>query len=122
MQDRVAKGGRIGRDYVEGHSGHRNHHRADDNESPVEREGAKNFRCGWAMLLGCELIRLLQGPSEPEQKRNNHAPEKQWHTPSPQAHFFWRKSGTQHNSNQGRKHNSYLLAARLPTYIETPVT
>jgi len=62
----LPKVGRIGRNHVEGHGGHRHHHRPDDNESPVGRERVKNFSSSRAMLAGCELIRFLQGAPQPK--------------------------------------------------------
>src|SRR6266478_1728457 len=73
-------------------------------------------------VLGCMivpfLIRLLEGPSEPEEKRNDHATEEQRHTPSPQRHFLRRKRGAQHHSTQCGEHDRHLLAPRLPTDVE----
>lgn len=105
----------IGSDQVERHRGHHHQRHAGQDDAEVLTDGADDFRQGRAVLSCLELRRFLQGATDHEDRRYDHATDQERHTPAPLTHFLRAQPMIEANPQQTGEHHGGLLAGRLPT-------
>jgi hypothetical protein len=64
---------------------------------------------------------LFERSPEPEEERDDQAPDEQGHAPAPGRHRGWRERLIQQHAQERGEHHGRLLAGRLPADIEALV-